>query len=180
MNDKKHLLERLRALKEGRVQEEELYTLIHEFGNAGFLQAETEVARFLQHDDPELRYIAVNVLAIHWGKADYRGVFEQMLTADPDSRVRDIAASSLGYLLRESRDQRATRLLLEKLRDEAEDRYVREAAFEALLDIWFPHALRTGQTRKRYSRRPEQVTATHEELPDIDWELVAEIERDQQ
>ena len=177
MGRQSELGEKLRALRQGEVEEEYLYALIHEFGNAGFEEAEEEVARFLTHSDPDLRYIAVNVLALHWGKAAYRPVFERMVFDDPDSNDRGIAARALGYLLRESRDKRATRLLIQKVRETDEDRYAIEAAYEALLDIWVPEKHRAEQSRRKYASGATNFGEGPAAPPNIDWGLVAAIER---
>lgn len=177
ISNQSDLHEKLRALREGQVEEEHLYALIHEFGNAGFEEAEEDIARFLTHGDPSLRCVAVNVLALHWGKVAYREVFERMVFDDPDLRARDIAVSALGYLLRESRDVRVTQLLIQKVREAREDRYVREAAYEALLDIWVPQEQRAEQTRRKYASRATRLFEGPAAPPNIDWGLVAAIER---
>jgi hypothetical protein len=74
--------EKLRTVQEGKVEQEDLCAIIHEFGNAGFEDSEKEVARFLTHPDPDLRSITVTLLALHWVKEAYREVFEQMLFDD--------------------------------------------------------------------------------------------------
>ena len=130
--------ERLRALREDQIELDDLYSLIHDFGEAHFISAEPDVARFLEHPDPQIRYVAVHVIAFDWGMLKYRGALEGMLVGDPDGFVRQIAASGLGHLLRESRDARVIRLLLQTLRRDDEDGSVREAAYEALLDVWLP------------------------------------------
>lgn len=132
------LSEKLRVLREGRIEPEDLYGLIHDLGEARFTSAEPDVARLLEHADPQIRYIAVSVLAFGWDMLHYQGVLEAISVADPDCNVRQIAVSGLGYLLRESRDARASKLLVEKLRSADEDGAVRFAAYEALLEIWLP------------------------------------------
>lgn len=58
-----------RELMAGRIPRERLYEAIHDLGEANFVEAEPEVAKFVGDPDPELRYIAVNVISLHWGVA---------------------------------------------------------------------------------------------------------------
>lgn len=200
MTDDLDLRKQLRALREDRVPYEDLYGLIHEFGEGGFTEAEPDVVRFLKHEDYLLRYIAVSVLTFHWDMPKYRDEFERLLFDDPDEYVRHIAASGLGYVLRESRDPEATRVLLQKLRDTSDDGYVRAAAYEAILDIWFPPPERKREWLTGIRETLERSVVKDEDLSKasarsredfrktwafwerewelrVDWDLVAAIER---
>lgn len=159
-----HLLaaERLRALKEGKVKHgDDLYRLIHDLGEAGFTDAEPDIVPFLEHEDPELRYIAVSVLTLHWDMARYRNEIERILVSDSEVHVRRMAVAGLGFVFRETRDPRATSLLLQKLRDAAEDGSVRRVAYEALLDVWLPESKRS---RDRDARIQEGFAVLGESL----------------
>ncbi len=85
------LLERLR---EGTVPD--VYGAIHDLGEAAhsttgyrgceILRAEAEpvVAGFLKHPEPNLRYIAINVLSFHWDMTRHARVFQQISQNDLD------------------------------------------------------------------------------------------------
>ncbi len=192
MTNRSQLLEKWRALREGRVPHDELYFVLHEFGNADFRETEADVGRFLTHDDADLRYIAVNVLTLHWDMSKYRNELERILVNDKDPDVRRIAAVGLGHVLQGSRDSQATRLLIEKLRQVSEDVEVRQAAFDALLVIWLPATRREKflDHRLRQTVKEAREQADHVDeilqgkspapLPEgmhVDWDLVAAIEK---
>ncbi len=182
MTDRSQLTESLRALRGDRVSSEDLYHVIHEFGEGGFIEAEPDVAQFLVHDNPQLRYIAINVLTLHWGMVKYRRELERIIVDDGDEDVRRIAVVGLGYVLRESHDSQATRLLIAKLRDISEDIDVRQTAFDALMDIWLPTTRREKYEHDSLLRTLREAKALVEnpKLPEelhIDWDIVEAIER---
>ncbi len=160
MTDRSILTKQLARLKARRVPRAELYDLLHEFGEAGFVEAAPEVAKFLHHRFRNMRYIAVMVLALHWYLVEYRDEYERLAKSDPKIDVRRIAVSGLGAVLKETRDPRATRFLLEKLRDNSEDGSVREASYEALLDLWFPHAQLKPQRLRKLEEAIEENLAS--------------------
>lgn len=121
------------ALAKGTVGED-IYGVIHELGEAGYLPAEGLISRYLSDPDPELRYIALSVLILHWGLPHYRQAAESML-GDPDSEVRLMAASCLGVLLLAARDAQAVKRLLQVIDDDSEEPMVRDRAYEALEPI---------------------------------------------
>jgi len=73
----------LQRLREGSVPKNHLYGAIHDLGEAAHSEtgyrgceslrseAEPVVAGFLAHDDEEIRYIAMSVLATHWDMKHY-------------------------------------------------------------------------------------------------------------
>lgn len=157
MKPKADLHEQLGALRAGRVPQEALYGLIHDFGQAGFTAAEPDVRRYLRHDDPDLRYIALNALTFHWDMQKYRTDCERLLFEDPDPKVRAMAAAGLGYILRESRDARATSILLEKLRQQGEEFTARLSAYDALLDLWLTQSQKVSYTNKELDEAEESI-----------------------
>jgi len=141
--------EELRQLGDDTVPRDDIYGAIHDLGEVAHaetgyplaeqLRAEAEpvVVQFLRHDDESFRYIALNVLGLHWDLRTHRETFAAMMFDDPDDAVRRLAVACLGFVLRGSRDWEATKPLLHKLRDQDEQDSTRETAYEALLDIWF-------------------------------------------
>src|SRR5437773_1936946 len=109
------------------------YELLHTFGNSAFLEARSTVESFLNDSDPQLRYISLNVLVLHWSLQEYRETSLRMLETDPDSDVRRLAATCVGTLFAESKSPEALRALLAIISaDEEWD--VRDAAYVALLE----------------------------------------------
>lgn len=193
---------KLEALKAGRVPQEELCSTLHDFGEANFRDAEPQVAQYLAHPNENVRYTAVNVLALHWKSPEHIATLQRMLFEDADSDVRRVAATGLGAILKGSRDVRTSRLLIRRLRDSDENRFVREAAYEALVDVAVPPSSKAwGRARASVDRFMKSVREREREIDEndlrgesfreatarlqgdidgwIDWELVGAIERDE-
>jgi len=194
----------LERLREGSVPKEELYGAIHDLGEAAHaetgyrgcesLRAEAEpvVAGFLAHDDDQIRYIAMSVLATHWDLKHYAQVFQSMAQSDPDEFVRQIAVSDVGWLLRGSRDHDAGRFLLGIFRDPVQPTRIREEAYEGLVEIWqgwnAAQALWARKLKQKDLLRSEAERAGEglqaEQLSEnawkefIDWNFVAQVERE--
>jgi len=119
-----------------RVPGRDPYTLIHILGLAGAKQHEKLVARYLdEHEDPMLVRIALLTLARYWGLRTYYNRTLELATGsawDAGGEARDIAISVLGDYLRDEADAAGVDLLLQILRDEAEDPLTRTAAYFAL------------------------------------------------
>jgi len=130
------------------VSPEHLYGAIHDLGGAahsgtGYVgceamrrEAEPIVAGFLADDDPHLGYIAISVLATRWDRRHYAEILKRMSLLDPDERVREIATSNVGRLLRGTRDRDAVDLLSGILWDTGQPEWIRRTAYEGLLKIW--------------------------------------------
>jgi hypothetical protein len=138
----------LQRIRNGTIPQDRLYAALHDLGEAlhsgtGFrgceiLRAEAApvVAGFLKHRISRFRYIAVSVLSAHWDLVRYATTFQRMALRDPDDSVRKIALSSVGYLLRDTRDRNATKLLLHIFRDFGESAPTRQIAYEGLVEVW--------------------------------------------
>lgn len=132
------------------------------------------VAGFLAHDAPMIRYIAISVLATHWDLKRYVQTFRALGQSDPDEDVRQIAVSSVGWMLRGSRDRDASRFLLGIFRDPCQPAWIRETAYHGLVEIWqgwdAAHALFIRILRRKDVLRAEaeKVSASGEK-PQIDW-----------
>lgn len=188
---------KLAALRKGEVPVEELYGLVHQFGDDNFVEAEHDVAALLSHPNEQIRSIAVRVLAFHWNMKKYRGEFIQLMLEDSDDWVRAFAAAGLGAVLSGSRDPEASRALIRTLRSADELPNVREGAYAALMEIWFPKTseelledlrsnLRSArleaQDWDKVSAGPREEMRGHVWLwkqeweLNVDWDLVARIE----
>ncbi len=176
---RRYMHARLVALQVGRVPKRDVYPLLLQFGEARFLDAEPTVVGFVAHPDSTLRHLAISVLTFHWNMRKYRELLEHLLREDPDPRTRRIAAVGLGYVLRNSRDAHATELLVERLREPTEDASVREAAYGALLDIWFTTVQRID-ARAVYAKTSARALAEEQALQEeVDWGIVSAVERNQ-
>lgn len=111
------------------------YSLLHRFGNEAFLEARPTVEAFLENASPELRYIALNVLVLHWGLMDHRPTSLRMATEDPDEDVRRLAAACVGSLFRGSRSPDALRVLLGIIAEKHENAFIHDSAYSAILEI---------------------------------------------
>ncbi len=193
---------KLEALKADQIPMEDLPRTLHDFGEADFRDAEPQVVQCLKHPDPNVRYTAVNVLALHWMSREHIGTLQRMLFEDDDADVRGVAAAGLGAILDGSRDVRTTRLLIRKLRDLEENRLVREAAYEALVAVAVPPSAKVwGRAKASVERFVRSVRQREREIHEsglrgesfrealkqlqrdvdgwIDWELIGAIERDE-
>ena len=90
---------------------------------------------FLCHPDPQLRYIALNVLTIHWGCAEHRKTCELFAQNDPDPDNRRMGVAGIGALLDGTRDALALAFLLGVFRNAREEDTVREAAYSSVLYV---------------------------------------------
>ncbi len=124
-----------RDLANGRIPEDRLYDAIHTLGDEGLIEAKPIVEQFLTHPDPGIRYIAINVLTIHWGCRDHRITCERMLSGDEDDDVRRVCVAGLGALLEGTRDAGVLRLLLSVFHNEREEWDVRDSAYSQILYV---------------------------------------------
>lgn len=113
----------------------EAYSLLHELGELGALQAEFSVVRFLRSEEPDLRKIALSTLLLHWGLKQYKEMALKIAKSDPDPGVRDMAISSLGSVFQTSDDKNLIDLMKQCLSNKNEHWMVREAAKSALEKI---------------------------------------------
>ncbi len=168
----------LRRLRQRRVPRQHLARVMHNLGEVGletgFKEAEPHLARFLRHRDPLLRWEAVMDLGLHLKSTTYRREFERLAGQDRDADVRRIAARALGYVLQGTRDRRVARLLLRNLRDRAEDASVREACYEALIELCFSPAASSRHLRRFRACVKSQPDPTLDTC--ADWKLVAKIQ----
>ncbi len=197
----------LQRLREGTIPDAHVYSAIHFLGEAAhsetgyrgceILRAEAEpvVAGFLVHPKPNMRYIAIMVLALHWDLSRYARAFQRISQSDVDDSVRAIALRSVGLLLRGTRDYDAARLLLSIFRDSAQEAGARETAYEGLVDVWHgSDAYYALFLRKRRAEEPlreeaEKAKTEGEKIEVerrldrlwedfVDWDFVAQVERE--
>jgi hypothetical protein len=196
----------LQRLREGTVPPEHLYGAIHDLGEAARVatgyrgcehlrcEAEPVVAGFLAHDDPRMRYIAISVLSVHWDLSRHAESLKRMCLLDPDEWVRQIAVSGLGWLLRGTRDRKATHLLMGIVRDADQPEWIRETSYEGLLEIWhgadtahrwFLEVMRGQEQVRAAAERAETDDATMEVERQaervwqdfVDWEWLSQLEQ---
>ena len=122
------------SLRAGRF-EGNVYGLLHRFGNAGFVEAQPTVELFLSSADPQLRYIALNVLVLHWNMPTYQHECLRMLDSDPDEDVRRLAARCVGTLFSDTRSADALSALLKVIVNDGIDADIRAAAYTSLLEV---------------------------------------------
>ena len=111
-----------------------VYELLHEFGELGFTDARATVEQYLADSNPRLRYIALNVLTLHWGCLEHVATCKRLAAEDSDREVRRLAVTSLGSLLYGTKDSGSLAFLLNFLRDNELDD-IRESAYDAIMGI---------------------------------------------
>ncbi len=135
-DDTRDELERIfRALQAGTLPPEETYHVVHEFGEHNFREAFPVVEPLVHSSDPQLRAVALEVIAGHWGMPGYWDTIVRRLTEDPDRACRFRAAILIGALKRNTGDQEALHLLAQVVSNTAEDHLVRASAYGAMLSI---------------------------------------------
>ena len=195
------LLQRIRV---GTIPRDNFYGAIHDLGEAlhsgtGFrgcetlrMEAEPVIAGYLMNDDSSLRWLAVSVLSAHWDLRRYADVFQQMSLSDSDDSVRKIALSSVGWLLRSTKDHNAARFLLSIFRDPGQDASMRQTAYKGLVEVWqganaahtvFMSMMRIEESLGAAGRAGEEDrgigsrSRTEKAWEDVvDWGVVSEVE----
>lgn len=122
-------------LRRGVIPPGALYSTIHDLGREHVEEAIPDIERFLTHDDPQLRYVALEVLTLHFKLSQHWETARRFLDQDPDDDCRRIGASSLGTLRRNTQDITTLRVLAPVVRNIAENLSVREAAYLAMREI---------------------------------------------
>ena len=157
--------EALDALVAGQIAPQNLYAAIHSLGHGPAGDAKPYVERFLHHADPQLRYIALNVLTIHWKCHEHRRTCERFAQEDPDSDNRRIGVSGLAALLESTRDASALRFLLDIFQNDAEEHHIRDAAYSSILYV-------LGAPVKDQPRLTRLIDFDR----DVKWEWIAKAE----
>lgn len=191
-------------IREGSVPPNKLYGAIHDLGEAAHsttgyagcerfrTEAEPTIAGFLDHREPQLRYIALNVLSFHWDLKPYVETFLWVASTDPAEDVRDMALSGAAYLARGSQHPKVTRALLAVLRDPTKDATARKSGYNDLREVWegFDAAFRIYQltlgkelalrdAAKERGDLESELEDARQRLWDesIDWGFVESVER---
>jgi HEAT repeats len=125
----------LRDLHAGRVPQDQLHHVIHELGRARAVGARPVVERFLQSEDADLPWVALEVLTRHFRLQDHLPTARQVLLQDKDEHCRMGGADALGSLLKNTGDVDALRLLAGVVRNDEENAFVRLAAYAAMFAI---------------------------------------------
>lgn len=112
-----------------------IYHAVHELGRPGATTARRDIERFLTHTDPELRYVALEVLTRHFRLLEHLGTALHFLRHDSSASNRAGAADALLDLKMDTGDRAVLSELANVIRDAAEDAEVREASYAALLGI---------------------------------------------
>lgn len=93
------------------------------------------IARFLQHQDAELRERAIATLALHWQLPAYCSVAHEMAQQDEDASVRALALSAWAFYFQKSDNTIVLRELISILKNETEDPHMRGLAYSLLFTV---------------------------------------------
>jgi hypothetical protein len=197
MQDDALLRNKLTALREGEIPPSELYGLVHDLGHSSLLEAEPDVVALLDHPESQIREIAVRVLTFHWDISRHRDKLIRLLRFDPDYEVKSFTAAGLGFVFRNSHDPVVSQALIKTIRDRDEDPYMRESAYNALVQVWSPldvdqdlenigkeiRQAKESEIDLESAQSPEEFQSRlwmwkQEKLLKIDWEFVERVERE--
>ena len=136
----------LRRVQE-RIQEECRRLVGKELDKMMLSREETE--RYLTHSSPDLRYVALRLLAVHWKSGKVASEAAQQILFDKTlaSRLRVTAMQVLGTVYRNTNDRRIGELFGQIVLDDAEDPALRRQAYFGL------HFLRGTPLLTRPDRR---------------------------
>lgn len=161
MNEEE-MAQALVQIQQNQLQGRALHHALHEFGRHFFFPARAEVERFLTDPDPDLRDIALEVLANHWRLPEMWETARQFLEHDEDSDCRMKGASALAVLKRNTQDRQTLSILAHVVRNTQEEHLVRRVAYAAMRGILH------YEPREQY-----HFTSHHSSLmKEIDWKMV--------
>jgi hypothetical protein len=126
-----------------------------------FLQSRTAAFGYLNHSEAKHRIAALSILATYTDTDDqFAAICEQMMAADPDNEVREVALIAYCKCYISSKNLIAGRLLANILLDESKAAKLRSAAYFGLLRV-------AGVPVEHW---PDLVSFRLPE--DVDWSLV--------
>lgn len=152
-------------LRRGVVPPGALYSTLHDLGRERVEEGVPDIERFLTHDDPQLRYVALEVLAFHFQLPQHAETARRFLVQDPDDDCRRLGAAALGKLRRDTQDETTARLLAPVVRNLAENLTVRETAYLAMREI-----MRFVPRERFFLFGGGRADIDHE--PTVDWAFV--------
>ena len=164
LKSQEELRQLLHALQQGQFSQPEMYKALVAFGRYNFREARAEVEQLLTHEDAEIRYTALNVLAFDWVLKEHWRTALDVLRHDPDDDNRLQAANALGALRNDTQDRDLLKELAQVVRNEQDDPFVRKAAYRAMKAIL--HWTLSEQFPRE--RKPLDLST------DIDWKFVDE------
>lgn len=152
----------LQQIRRNELQGRQLYRAVHEFGKTGFIKARKDIEDLLMSEDPEIRYISLEVLTRHWQIVEHWETARRFLEEDGDTDCRIMGASALETLKRGQRDYTTLNVLAHVVANSQEKHIVREAAYAAMLGVLHPDP----QEQARMAIRG--IDLEH----DVDWNLI--------
>jgi hypothetical protein len=115
-----------------------LYDALVDIGKGQVRDLESEVWKFLDHDDNGLRNQAVMTLGVRLAVPEFRDRALKMWKTDPDDSVRCSALASWAGYYQRSNDREVIAALNEVLRNESENVIVRTEALRGLFEVTGP------------------------------------------
>jgi hypothetical protein len=112
------------------------YTAISTAADCGVFEAEEEIARSLDSEDPMVRWIAAATLFTRFRLSAFAGRCLEFAREDPDSMVRNISLSGLGELLPYVKDlslKRSMAQFLLEVLNKSDDKVDQAAAYNGIL-----------------------------------------------
>lgn len=136
MEDGNTLMEHIATLRAPSASMDSVYHSIHELGRARYYPARRDIERLLTNEDPELRWVALEVLTRHLQLLEHLQAAMEFLKSEPDEDNRMRGALGILDLLRGTGDADGLRALARVVRDPNEDIHVRQASYRAMRGIF--------------------------------------------
>ena len=118
----------------GRASLEDVRALAAEIGNQHWVRGTPVLIELLSHEDPIVRYNAINSLSFELNERLAEQAMLNILSSDQDEDCRRVSAGALGYLFQNSRNRKVLSALANAAMSDFDDD-VRGAAYKALLIV---------------------------------------------
>lgn len=123
------LRQRLLALRRDMLTEIEVIVALHDFGESGYLEAQSEIERLLMSRSPELRSRALEVLVFCWRLPEHKETVWRFLH-DPSPELRWEAITYLAMFYEDTPDRRILATLAHVVMSPREQNHIRLYAYE--------------------------------------------------
>lgn len=126
----------LKDLESGSFSDErKIYTIIHILGEGRYYKAKKIIEKFLNHDSYSLRFIALNVLCLHWRLKEHSKTCIDFIKHEKDEDNRRLAVNCLGAIYFDTKNKKILGFLLKLFQNKKENDIFRESAYNSILDL---------------------------------------------
>jgi hypothetical protein len=143
--------------------EDEIYSALIKIGKGFYKELRSDVEKFLNNNNIELRSAAINVLGFYWKLPEYREIARSIFENDADDWVRSNALMTWIGFYAETNDRKVINKLYEILKNEKEGHAVRAQTYTGILLV-------SGLPKSEW---PKVFVENIKE--DVDWDLLKRI-----